>query len=220
MYNHLIYSTKDEDEELYGRTLSSWKDYAKKAYEAEKEMKAILADTPNILETKNLRYDESRMTIVKVNKKVELINEDVDFNDQGEAIIIEPKKLPLTSYIKTQNYKVTDPITSIKYMAEYVDSDEDKIEKVNIFNYIPFQFATLEGRWNEIDSMEEYVKFKDLIRTALYKKKSSYFRFNETVENEQVVNTMKRELFIAHMERETFIEIDAKFKELIMSAQS
>ena len=105
-------------------------------------------------------------------------------------------------------------------MAEYVDSDEDKIEKVNIFNYIPFQFATLDGRWNEIDSMEEYVKFKDLIRTAVYKKKSSYFRFNETVENEQVVNTMKRELFIAHMERETFIEIDAKFKELIMSAQS
>lgn len=214
----LVYGSNDDDI-IYGKSLAQWKEYSLEAYNVENQILDIVLDTPTILSDRSLVYDEQRMVLVKINKK-ESANE-VEYDEEGVEIIEKNKPLSDTCYIRTHKYKVQDPITSLKYIAEYIQTDSEYHEKASIFDYIPFQFATLDGKWKKIDTLEHYIALKDSIRSAVYKKKKSYFRFNELDENNiEVVNEMKKEMFLIHMERENFKEIDTRFKELLMSAES
>lgn len=78
----------------------------------------------------------------------------------------------------------------------------------HIFEFIPFSFATLDENWVYIESIEDYPKYKDLIKVAVYKKKYSFFRFDDS---------KKKEKFMIHVEKGSFKEIDDKFKELMLS---
>lgn len=210
----VIYSCK-EKEELYSKTLLQWKEYAKSAYEAEDKILTVLNENPGILSKRNLRYDDVRMVIVKVNRAQD--ENEVEYNEDGEEIFVEPKKLPETSYIMTSKYKVTDPITSLMYITEHIQQEEAFQEKANIFDFIPFQFATLDLKWIDINSMETYITYKEPIRTAVYKKKKTFFRFLDSNGN---VEENKKEMFLRYMEGELFKEVDNKFKELMMNASS
>ena len=173
------------------------------------------SQNPDILSKRNLRYDDVRMVVVKVNLSQD--DNDVEYNEEGEEIFVEPKKLPETSYIVTSKYKVVDPVTSLMYITEHIQQEEAFQEKANIFDFIPFYFATLDMKWINIDSMETYITYKEPIRTAVYKKKKTFFKFLDTSGN---VEENKKELFLRYMESESFKEVDNKFKELIMSASN
>ena len=210
----LIYSCK-EKEEIYSKTLAQWKEYAKNAYEAEEKILTVLTENPDILSKRNLKYDDVRMVVVKVNQNQD--DNDVEYNEEGEENFVEPKKLPETSYIVTSKYKVVDPVTSLMYITEHIQQEEAFQEKANIFDFIPFYFATLDMKWINIDSMETYITYKEPIRTAVYKKKKTFFKFLDASGN---VEENKKELFLRYMESESFKEVDNKFKELIMSASN
>ena len=65
--------------------------------------------------------------------------------------------------------------------------------------------------------METYITYKEPIRTAVYKKKKTFFRFLDSNGN---VEENKKEMFLRYMEGELFKEVDNKFKELMMNASS
>ena len=77
---------------------------------------------------------------------------------------------------------------------------------MHIFDFIPFSFASIGGKWLDIDSLEKYQTYMDPIRTAVYKKKSSFFRFS---------TDEKKEAFMFCLENRRFRELDQRFLELM-----
>lgn len=197
----VIYSSSDE-EILWGRTLSEWKEYGKRVYEVEKELTSMLSINNDILQDNSLIYDEKRMCLVKKN-----FRED----DEVEVTLLDNLNMEIkttkknrTSYIKTPAYRVTDPITSLRYLNELIKKGNEG--DMHIFDFIPFSFASIEGKWLEIDSLEKYQTYMDPIRTAVYKKKSSFFRFS---------TDEKKEAFMFCLENRRFRELDQRFLELM-----
>ena len=81
----------------------------------------------------------------------------------------EPKRK--NSFIKAHLYKVNDPITSLRYLNELFTKGKEN-SSYYIFDFIPFKFATLDGGWKNINTLEDYQQYKDLMRSAVYKKKT------------------------------------------------
>jgi len=197
-----IYSFNDEDM-VWGKTLLEWKIYTKKVYEVEKELLEFISQNQDILDDNNIFYDERLLCLLKRNFKEEEILEE---NNELK------KKQKKNSYITTNMYRVQDPITSLRYLNELlVKGKEDS--NYYIFDFIPFQFASMEGGWKSINTLEDYQQYKDPIRSAIYKKKGSFFRFEEEEVN-------KKENFLLNVERGSFKEIDERFKLLMQEISS
>lgn len=197
----IIYGSLDE-EEMWGRTLEEWKEYGRKVWEVDAELKKMLAENNQILIDHNLIYDDRRMCLVKKNF-IEDDNISITLLDNNNKEIKTTHK-SRTSYIKTAAYNVTDPITSLRYLNELVKKGEDF--GLNIFDFIPFSLATVEGGWINIDTLEKYQTYMDAIRMAVFKKKTSYFRFN---------TDERKEAFISCVEGRRFKELDQRFIELM-----
>lgn len=165
-------------------------------------MTSMLSINNDILQDNSLIYDEKRMCLVKKN-----FRED----DEVEVTLLDNLNMEIkttkknrTSYIKTPAYRVTDPITSLRYLNELIKKGNEG--DMHIFDFIPFSFASIEGKWLDIDSLEKYQTYMDPIRTAVYKKKSSFFRFS---------TDEKKEAFMFCLENRRFRELDQRFLELM-----
>ncbi|HJE02658.1 MAG TPA: hypothetical protein K8U92_02170 [Aliarcobacter thereius] len=200
MQSRIYNSVNGED--IYGRTLDEWKEYGKKTYEAEKELLQMIEDNEDILKTNNLIYDKRRMCLVKSNVSGNNGNDEV-IEVIDNSVVVKTLKMSKTSYIKTDEYDVKDPISSLRYLCDI--GTEEKVA-INIFDFIPFDFATLDSNWIKIDSLEVYAQYVDPIRTAAYKKKSSFFRF----ENKDI-----RETFLYYLNKRRFKEFNDRFIELM-----
>ena len=191
-----------EDIDLCGRTIKDWKILGVKVYETEKELLKLIEDNEELLKFNNLFYDEKRMCLVRENLK-----EDVDVEVSllsPEGAEIKTIKKAKTSYIVTKEYKVTDPISSFRYLNEISCSGE--VTSINIFDFIPFQFATMDSSWVYINSIEKYSEHLEQIRIAAYKKKADWFRFEKKE---------TRELFISYLHGRRFKEFESRFIELM-----
>ena len=206
-YVQSIIYTYDDGEIVFDKTLQDWKEIATKAYYVEKELLAFMENNPVLLDDNNIFYDSRIMCLLKRNylKETELI-----IFDGEKEVDREPKRK--NSFIKAHLYKVNDSITSIRYLYELVTKGKENISYY-IFDFIPFKFATLDGGWKNINTLEDYQQYKDLMRSAVYKKKSSFFKFPDEEIN-------KKEQFLINMERMSFKEIDNNFKELMISITS
>lgn len=197
----VIYNCPD-DEIIWGKTFSEWKEYGKKVYEVEKELKEILAENAQLLKDNKLIYDEKRMCLVKKN-----IDDDTDVEItllDGNNTEIKTTKKNKTSYLKTANYKVTDPITSLRYIHELNNIGE---HSMHIFDFIPFKFASVDSdEMININTLEDYLKYSEQIKSAAYKQKANYFTFD--------IGT-KRELFLSYLMGRKFQEFDKRFVELM-----
>lgn len=197
----VIYSSTD-DEYIWGKTFAEWKEYGKKIWEVEKELIKLLLDNNDILLEHSLIYDEKRMCLVKKNYlEDDAVSITLLDNNNKE---IKTTQKSRTSYIKTAAYKVTDPLTSLRYLNELIKKGDDM--GLNIFDFIPFTFATVEGGWIEINTLEKYGAHLDPIRMAVYKKKSNFFRFS---------SEEKRNAFTSCLEGRRFKELDSRFLELM-----
>lgn len=197
----VIYSHNEENI-IWGKSLEDWKNYTRTVYEVEKELLNFIEENKDLMSDNNIFYDKRIMCILKRNYKISNLSE--------ESEIIKQKKQ--NSFIKTNLYKVQDPITSLRYLNELLLKDKED-SSYYIFDFIPFKFATIEGGWISIDNLETYLQYKDLIRSAIYKKKGSFFRFLENEEN-------KKENFLLNVERGSFKEIDERFKLLMQEISS
>ena len=74
------------------------------------------------------------------------------------------------------------------------------------FDFIPFQFATMDSSWVYINSIEKYSEHLEQIRIAAYKKKADWFRFEKKE---------TRELFISYLHGRRFKEFESRFIELM-----
>lgn len=191
-----------EDTELYGRTISEWKVLGVKVYQAEKELLNLIDENKELLKLNNLIYDEKRMCLVRENLKEEVeVEVDTILNDTGE---VKTTKKSKTSYIVTKDYKVIDPISSFRYLNDLSCSGE--ATSINIFDFIPFQFATMDSSWVDINSIEKYSEYLEQIKIAAYKKKADWFRFDKQE---------KREVFLHYLHGRRFKEFESRFIELM-----
>lgn len=198
----IIYGCED-DKVIWGRTFFEWKEYGKKVWEVEKELERILSENNDILRDNRLIYDEKRMCLVKKNFE-EDDDVEVTLLDSLNKEIKTTKK-SRTSYIKTAAYRVVDPITSLRYLNELIKSDSEA-SNMHIFDFIPFTFATIEGSWINIDTLEIYKNYMDPIRMAIFKKKATFFRFS---------SDEKKAAFLNCLESRRFAELDQRFVELM-----
>lgn len=191
----------NEDSELCGRTIKDWKILGKKVYETEKELLKLIEENEGLLKLNNLIYDEKRMCLVRENLKED---EDIEVSLYGhDGVEIKTMKKSKTSYISTKEYKVTDPISSFRYLNEISCSTEQT--SINIFDFIPFQFATVNN-WVDINNLEKYSEYLEPIKIAAYKKKADYFRFD---------NKETKELFVSYLHGRRFKEFESRFIELM-----
>jgi hypothetical protein len=142
------------------------------------------------------------MCLVRENLKEEVeVEVDTILNDTGE---VKTTKKSKTSYIVTKDYKVIDPISSFRYLNDLSCSGE--VTSINIFDFIPFQFATMDSSWVDINSIEKYSEYLEQIKIAAYKKKADWFRFEKKE---------TRELFISYLHGRRFKEFESRFIELM-----
>lgn len=194
-----LYSSGD-DVEMYGRTVEEWKEYGKKVYSAEQELLSYINENKDFLDANNLIYDEKRMCLVIRNFKD---NEEVEIDVLDGVNVVKTTKLKKTSYITSNNgYKVTCPISSLRYLNEC--GATERADAVYIFEFIPFKFATIDAKWNDINNLEDYNKMLDPIRIAAYHKKFAYFKFDTEV---------KKESFLYYLSARRFKEFDDIFRE-------
>ncbi len=85
-------------------------------------------------------------------------------------------------------------------------SCSEEVTSINIFDFIPFQFATMDSSWVYINSIEKYSEHLEQIRIAAYKKKADWFRFEKKE---------TRELFISYLHGRRFKEFESRFIELM-----
>lgn len=197
----VIYNCPD-DEIIWGKTYSEWKEYGRRVYEVENELKEILIENEQLLKDNKLIYDEKRMCLVKKN-----IDDDTDVEitllDHNNSEIKTTKKNK-TAYLKTENYNVTDPLTSLRYINELSNIGENSM---HIFDFIPFKFASFDadGLVN-IDTLENYSKYSEQIKSAAFKQKANYFTFD---------NENKKKTFNTLLMSRRFKEFDKRFIELM-----
>jgi hypothetical protein len=116
----------------------------------------------------------------------------------------EPKEV--IKIIKKADYKITDPMTSLRYIRELIENEE--ITEFSIIDFIPFKVACLEKGWLNIDTIHEYLVNKQTIIKAVLNKNSDYFRFD---------NPIIKESFVNHMARETFKELHDEYRQSIVN---
>lgn len=201
-----LFSSSD-DLEFYGRSVLEWKELGKKVFKAEQELIQLLEDNKDVLNINNLIYDEKRMCLVRKNLKDDIEMETTLLDE--DFVEIKTIKTPKTSYISANGYKVKDPITSLRYLNEISCNTESLA--VNIFDFIPFEFATVDKGWEKIKDLETYSKWLDPIRTAIYKKKRNFFKFETPGAREQ---------FLYCLEGRRFKEFDDRFIELMEKLSS
>ncbi|WP_418181324.1 hypothetical protein ACNSOL_11530 (plasmid) [Aliarcobacter lanthieri] len=190
----------DATEELYGKTISEWKEYGEKVYKAELELLKILDDNNELLKINNIIYDKRRMCLVRENLKQ---NEEEEILEIEGGVVQKSLKVSKTSYIKLDSYDVKDPITSLRYLNELGSIENPSI---HIFDFIPFEFATLDAKWVLIKDLETYTMYVDPIRTAAFKKKANFFKFN---------SKETREAFLYYLQGRRFKEFDDRFIEIM-----
>lgn len=198
-----IYNTSHE-KYLYGKTLSEWIEYTRKIYTTEKELLTFIENNPLLLAENNVFYDERIMCLLKINTTQE---EQLDTLDSDTIPV--PIKKNKNHYIKGVLYNVTDPISSYRYLNELLSSKNEQLRH-NIYDFIPFQFATIDEKWHDIYTIVDYSKLQDLIKSAIFKKRTSLFRFGPN-------ESGKKEKFLKAVNSLAFEEIDNQFKELMIS---
>lgn len=175
-----------------GKYINEWKTESDKAIEAEIEIMKFIDNHLKLLEQKGLYYDEKRMCIVE--KYIESKNaKENDFTPTEKIRII-----------KTADYKVEDPFTSLKYLHEIIKTEGETIS--SIIDYLPFQIPVSNG-WKNIETVSDYVKYQDNIKLFIYDKKIDYFRFEE--------NSIVEDIFKTNIIRGNFSEINNDFREMV-----
>jgi hypothetical protein len=175
-----------------GKYINEWKTESDNAIEAEIEIMKFIDNHLKLLEQKGLYYDEKRMCIVE--KYIESKNaKENDFTPTEKIRII-----------KTADYKVTDPFTSLRYLHEIIKTEGETIS--SIIDYLPFQIPVSNG-WKSIETVSDYVKYQDNIKLFIYDKKIDYFRFDE--------NSVIEEIFKTNIIRGNFSEINNDFREMV-----
>jgi hypothetical protein len=175
------------------KEVQEWEDEADLAVKTELEVIKIIDANISFFKNRGLYYDEKRMCLIE---KVMQSDESSESKEPKEVIKI----------IKKADYKITDPMTSLRYIRELIENEE--ITEFSIIDFIPFKVACLEKGWLNIDTIHEYLVNKQTIIKAVLNKNSDYFRFD---------NPIIKESFVNHMARETFKELHDEYRQSIVN---
>jgi len=180
---------------IYGdKYFSEWEKEAKLALEIEKELLIFIEDNKRMFESRNIFYDDRRMCLVE--RKTTMKNpKEYDY-----------KSVEKISIIKTINYKVTNPITSLQYVNEVLKKEAP--QEYSIRDFLPFYINTASGIVY-IKNMKLYAQYEELIKYELAKNNRDYFVLEDGV-GEEVES-----LFAEKVLRGEFKEVTQEFRNML-----
>jgi hypothetical protein len=188
---HIEKSFNSLDIVLYdNKYIAEWKVESEEAIKAEIEIIKFMDNNKRLCHENGLFYDEKRMCVVQ--KIIENINED------GLTVPKETIKL-----LNTADYKVENPMTSIKYLYELVEKSGSTV--YSITDFIPFYVATNSG-WKEIKDSQTFQENKTYIVECMKNKKLDFFRLD---------NDMLQEIFLTNIVRDSFKEVNDDIREVV-----
>lgn len=180
---------------IYGdKTFAEWEAEAKISLNIEKELLIFIEDNKRMFQSRGIFYDEKRMCLVE--KKTTSKNPDEHDFTPVESI----------KQINTINYKVTNPITSLKYIEEVLKKELP--QESSIRDFMPFYIAPISGMVY-IDSIPKYLKYQELINYELYKENRNYFIFEEGTDKDRI------DLFTEKLLRGQFVEVTSEFRKMM-----
>ena len=106
--------------------------------------------------------------------------------------------------LKTSNYLVTNPSTSLRYIHDVVLKNLPKEQSIPEF--IPFYISTGKG-FVEIDNFDAYIKHKSTIEYHIVEKNLSFFRFEE--------DHLLKDIFYSKVLEGSFKEITADLRDMV-----
>jgi len=196
-YAKYIEKSKTEtlDLVIYGdKTFTEWETEAKIALKIEEELLIFIEDNKRMFQARGIIYDEKRMCLVE--KRVTSKNPSEHDYTPSESIKL----------LSTINYKVTNPITSLKYVEEVIKKELPT--ESSIRDFMPFYIAPISGMVY-IDSIAKYLEYKELINYELYKNNCDYFIFEEGTDKNRI------ELFTEKLLRGQFVEVTSEFRKMM-----
>ena len=182
--------TNNDDILIYdSRSISDWKEESDKAYELEIELLKVIDNNKIFMDQHSLIYDDKRMCLVEK----ELTK--IDDEEQKEVIKI----------LKYNDKKVTNPMESLDYLNNLLRDGYS--ERADIFDFLE-QFQIAESNldnWIPINTMIDYAKHEKKIISLIANKTVQHFRFS---------NDVVCDIFLKHMFRGTFRQMDNDIKSL------
>jgi hypothetical protein len=187
--HHVEKSFNSLDLIMYGsRYIAEWREEADMAILAEDEILQLIDNNRSFFMQKGIEYDEKRMCIVE---------NFVEKSEIGDDKMI--KKI-----IKKADYKIENPMSSLRYMKEIIESDG--VLEQSIIDYIPFKVAHIDLGWLNIKIPEDFIKHQRYIIQTVKEKKLDFFRFE---------NDLHEQLFKTNMVRENFKELYDDYRKSI-----
>ncbi len=201
--NHIAEQIQDNQLTIYeGKYLEEWKDEAEREFKIEEELLKFIQDNQKIFETKNIIYDEKRMCIVEKT----IVLKDTEKSPELENIKIDKDIKPEEKIktIKTRDYNVTNPSTSLRYIHEVLLKEFPK--ESSIIDFFPFSILNGKGLV-QINDIETFLRYKQLIQYNIIEKNLTFFRFDD--------DHLLKELFYTKVLHGEFREISSEFRDMV-----
>ena len=201
--NHIAEQIQDNQPTIYeGKYLEEWKDEAEREFRIEEELLKFIQDNQKIFETKNIIYDEKRMCIVEKT----IVLKDTEKSPELENIRIDKDIKPEEKIktIKTRDYNVTNPSTSLRYIHEVLLKEFPK--ESSIIDFFPFSILNGKGLV-QINDIETFLRYKQLIQYNIIEKNLTFFRFDD--------DHLLKELFYTKVLHGEFREISSEFRDMV-----
>lgn len=180
---------------IYGdKTYEEWEAEAKIALKLEKEILIFVQENQRMFNARNIYYDDKRMCLVE-RRIVSKNPEEHDYTP-----------VETTKIINHINYKVTNPITSLKYIEEVIK--KESVTESSIRDFMPFYIRPVGGTVY-IDTIKKYLRYEELITYELYRRNTDYFVFEDGTDKNLI------DLFTEKLLRGHFIEITAEFRKMM-----
>lgn len=201
--NHIEEQIQDNQLTIYeGKYLEEWKEEAEREFKIEEELLKFIQDNQKIFETKNIIYDEKRMCIVEKT----IVLKDTEKSPELENIRIDKDIKPEEKIktIKTRDYNVTNPSTSLRYIHEVLLKELPK--ESSIIDFLPFSILNGKGLV-QINDIETFLRYKQLIQYNIIEKNLTFFRFDD--------DHLLKELFYTKVLHGEFREISSEFRDMV-----
>lgn len=186
--------------------VSEWRIEAEKEYKIEEELLKFIEANKRIFDAKNIVYDEKRLCIVEqtITYNKELVDSELF---PGEKMEKEGKKEKKIKLLRTIDYTVNNPSSSLKYIHEVILKDTP--QEATILQFVPFYISTGKKSFIPINDLDDYIKYHQLIQYNIVEKNLSFFSFDEKHET--------KDIFYSLVLEGRFREITSEFREMVKS---
>lgn len=198
--------TIDTIQGLYkGKEIDEWKKEAEKEFKVEEELIKFIDQNKRIFDYSNIIYDEKRMCLVEktIVHKDTFIAEHPDL--PNEMVEYEGKGVEKIKLLKTRDFSVTNPSSSLRYIHEVLLKELPKEE--GVYDYLPFYYSTSKGSVYIDRNIEDYLKYKDGILYDIAEKNAHKFKFEP--------DHLKKDLFYTKLLDGDFPDITSSLREAI-----